>query len=100
MRIEPLGDSALLVRVMEEFLPDESLEAVLYATEAVEAAAIPGILELVPAYTTIAVFCDLAGNKLETVQTKIEEVLRGNSQRERPRARPAEIEVPVCYESE
>jgi KipI family sensor histidine kinase inhibitor len=100
MRIEPLGDSALLVRVVEEFHPDESLEALLRATEALEAAGIPGVVELVPAYTTIGVFCDLTENSLEAVQKKTEDVLRAVSQRERPRARANEIEVPVCYESE
>lgn len=100
MRIEPLGDSALLVRLMEEFHPDESLEAILQATDALEAAAIPGVVELVPAYTTVAVFCDWAQSNFEAVRLKIEDALGASSQRVRSGAAAIEIEVPVCYESE
>src|SRR4051812_38736157 len=98
MRIEPLGDSALLVRVMDEFHADESLKAVLRATDALEAAAIPGVLELVPAYTTVAVFCHLADNSFQELKARIEEALGKSSQPEPARARPNKIEVPVCYE--
>ena len=100
MRIEPLGDSALLVRVAEDFDPEESLEAVLRATEALEAAAIPGIREFVPAYTTVAIFCDPPLNSFEAISAKVEDALRKASRRARPGADANEIEVPVCYESE
>ena len=100
MRIEPLGDSALLVRVVDEFLADESLEAVLRTTEALEAAAIPGVVELVPAYTTVAVFCDLAGHSFQELKAKVEEALGKSSQAEPSLVRANAIEVPVCYESE
>ena len=96
MRIEPLGDSALLVRVVEEFHPDESLDAVLRATGALEAAAIPGVRELVPAYTTIAIFSEVTG--LEEIRTKVEDALRSVSAKSARTVRAAEIEVPVCYE--
>ena len=46
MRIEPLGDSALLVRVVESFDAEESLDAVLRATRQLELAKIPGVIEL------------------------------------------------------
>ena len=58
MRIEPLGDSALLVRVVEKFEAEESLDAVLRATRQLEMAKMPGVVDLVPAYTTIGVFYD------------------------------------------
>ena len=100
MRIEPLGDSALLVRVVDEFQAEESLEAVLRTTDALEAAAIPGVRELVPAYTTVAVFCDLADHSFPKLKAKLEEVIGKISQPKPPRARANKIEVPVCYESE
>lgn len=98
MRIEPLGDSALLIRVVEEFDPDESLDAVLRATAALEAAAIPGVRELVPACTTIAIFFDETG--VEGKQAKIEDALRGVLAKASPPPHATEIEVPVCYEPE
>ena len=60
MQIEPLGDSALIVRVVDEFARDSeaSLSAVLAAFRALEAASIPGVIELAPAYTTVAAFFD------------------------------------------
>jgi inhibitor of KinA len=100
MRIELLGDSALLVRVLDDFHADESLDAVLRATAALEAAAIPGVIEFVPAYTTIGVFFDFeAARDFEQVKTEIERVLREVPSTRRAQS-GAEIEVPVCYEKE
>src|SRR4051812_48228547 len=100
MRIEPLGDSALLVRVVDEFHPEESLDAVLRATEALEAAAIPGVIEFVPAYTTIGVFCDpMRSGGFDELRARIEGALKGDSPRTQRRS-GATIEVPVCYEGE
>jgi inhibitor of KinA len=98
MRIEPLGDSALLVRVVEEFHPDESLEAVVRATEVLKAAAIPGVLEFVPAYTTIGICYDPAQTgALDDLRTRIEAALGQDLETARDRA-VASIEVPVCYD--
>ena len=60
MRIEPLGDSALIVRLTDHFDPETSLNAAIAAVRQIEAAAIPGVIELAPAYTTIGVFFDPA----------------------------------------
>ena len=98
MRIEPLGDSALLVRMVEKFRPDESLEAVVCAKAALEAAGIPSVVEMVPAYTTIAVFFDSARNSFESLKPQIENALGAVATPARPRAHAVEIEVPVCYE--
>ena len=100
MRIEPLGDSALLVRVVEELDSEKTPDAVLRATRKLERAAIPGVVEFVPAYTTIGVFFDPARTGLDALGTEIEEALRktegGGSRAESE----STIEVPVCYESE
>ena len=58
MEIVPLGDSALIVRVVDDFArdPEASLNAVLAALRSLEAAAIPGVTELAPAYSTVGVF--------------------------------------------
>src|SRR5437870_1490806 len=60
MEITPLGDSAVLIRVAENFdqAPIDVLNNVLATKSALEAAQIPGVIELAPAYTTVALFCD------------------------------------------
>jgi len=102
MRVEPLGDSALLVRIVEEFDPEKSLDAVLRGAQALERAAIPGVIELVPAYTTIGVFFDPARTAaFEGLKSAIEHALQNSIGTADPRAEMGDaIEVPVCYENE
>ena len=101
MRIEPLGDSALLVRVVEKFEAEESLDAVLRATRQLERAKIPGVTELVPAYTTIGIFFDRGRMEaFDELRTIIERALEQDLEKTPFRATASTIEVPVCYESE
>src|SRR3954447_17490073 len=102
MRIEPLGDSALLVRVVETFEAEESLDAVLRAAYQLEGAKIPGVLDMVPAYTTIGVFFDSGRiGAFDELRTDIERALQHDLEPARSRAvGETIIEVPVCYESE
>src|SRR6476659_9735598 len=60
MEIIPLGDSALVVRVREQFedAPEETLDEVLRVFQLLQRAAIPGVIELAPAYASVAVFFD------------------------------------------
>jgi inhibitor of KinA len=60
MEIVPLGDAALVVRVRDRFedAPEETLDAALRAFQQLRTAAIPGVIELAPAYTSVAVFFD------------------------------------------
>jgi inhibitor of KinA len=100
MRIEPLGDSALLLRVSQDFDPDESLDAVLRATHQLKSAQIPGLIELAPAYTTIGVFFDPARmGTFDELQATVECALRGDSLPAQSAA-DTTIEVPVCYDDE
>jgi inhibitor of KinA len=100
MRIEPLGDSALLVRVAEESDAEETLDAVSRVTQQIEAAKIAGVIELAPAYTTVAVFFDPERTgDFDELRAKIERAL-GAEFRSAPDHAPATIEVPVCYESD
>src|SRR6267378_3511823 len=120
MEITPLGDSALLIRVAENFddTPTGALNRVLAAKRALEAAQIPGVIELAPAYTTVALFCDPvraidAGAPIEDVfgwlEQRIQQALKSVAA---PKAFGADrgagdnvpaynsIEVPVCYDQE
>ncbi len=59
MEIVPLGDSALIVRMREQFddAPEETLNEVLRTFQQLRSTTIPGMIELAPAYTSVAVFC-------------------------------------------
>ena len=102
MRIEPLGDSALLVRVVEDYGrdPERALDAVLGAFGQLQAAGIPGVIELAPAYATVGVFFDPARTGLDTLRTQIEEALQKMEPGRSRAGTGSTVEVPVCYENE
>lgn len=110
MRIEPLGDSALIVRVVDDFArdPEASLDAVQAALRSLEAAAIPGVTELAPAYSTIGIFFDVAEIARAAAErepwnwltTKIEGALRVRSPKNKTAVEAPLIEIPVCYGGE
>jgi len=111
MEIKALGDSALLIRVAENFddAPEDALSKVLAAKRALEAAQIPGAIEIAPAYTTVALFYNPvhaidAGAPVENVFGWIEQQIRkALSEIKRIHADRAEfsfVEIPVCYDTE
>ena len=110
MEIVPLGDSALIVRVVDDFArdPEASLNAVLAALRSLEAAAIPGVTELAPAYSTVGVFFDAAAvarvapgqDACAWLQTRIESVLKVRSTKSETGVKAPLIEIPVCYDRE
>lgn len=107
MRVEPLGDSALIVRLSDEFSPETSLTTVLGAVRHLEAAAIPGVIEVAPAYNTIGVFYEPARVELgpdessfDVLATKIQSVLNAAAFETENEEGPRAIEVPVCYDLE
>jgi inhibitor of KinA len=115
MEIFPLGDSALVVRVREQFedAPDETLDEVLRVFELLQRAAIPGVIELAPAYTSVAVFFDpvavlrsngAANGAFDELATRIRSAIIPASRRLRRRrpgpSNPRLIEIPVCYDQE
>jgi inhibitor of KinA len=114
MEIVPLGDSALIVRVREQFddAPEETLDQVLRTFQQLRGAAIPGVIELAPAYTTVAVFFDpvavaKAREKPDEVfgwlREQILHVLAAGGDRGKRRKTKGTIrsvEIPVCYDPE
>ena len=110
MTIEPLGDSALIVRVVDGYRrdPEASLSAVLTALRALEAASIPGVIELAPAYATVAAFFDparvapdeIAPTPFDSLRLRIESVLKSRSANQESKSESAVMEVPVCYDGE
>jgi KipI family sensor histidine kinase inhibitor len=110
MEIESLGDSALIVRVVDNFEhdPDAALNAVLRVLRSLESAAIPGVLELAPAYSTVAVFYDPARisrsestpSPFECLTASIEGALRNQSPAKGDGTPSRTLEIPVCYNPE
>ena len=110
MEIKPLGDSTILVRVTENFerAPEEALSAVLAAQAAIKAAQIPGVVEVAPAYTTVAVFYQPsravdggapAENVFDWIDQRIRNALLSAKKVEADLERSL-VQIPVCYESE
>ena len=114
MEIVPLGDSALIVHVREQFedAPEETLNEVLQTFQQLRSAAIPGVIELAPAYTSVAVFCDplqvakasghpdRAFDWLEERVRRIVAAAADRGERRRTRRNIHSVEIPVCYDPE
>jgi len=112
MEVVPLGDSALIVRLRDRFedAPNETASEVQRVFRQLKAASIPGVIELAPAYTTVAVFFDPvkvvdAGAK----RTDVFDWLAGRVRSELSRHARAGgdarstaqlVEIPVCYDPE
>jgi inhibitor of KinA len=112
MEIVPLGDSALIVRVRDRFddAPEDTLDTVLRAFHQLRTAAVPGVIELAPAYTSVAVFFDpnTVTKAAETpdkvfnwlakrIRAAVAEVAAAGKIR---RSQWETVEIPVCYDPE
>jgi inhibitor of KinA len=115
MEIVPLGDSTLIVRVRAEFedAPEETLNEVLHAFQQLRSAAIPGVIELAPAYTSVAVFFDplqvaeatgQPDRAFDWLKERVRDVTAGAADRGKRRRTKRNIqdsvEIPVCYDPE
>jgi inhibitor of KinA len=112
MEIIPLGDSALIVRVSERFddAPEETLNTVLRVFQGLQGAAIPGVIELAPAYTSVAVFfnpiviakaSETSDELFDWLATRIRAAVAGVADPGRgARSRSQTVEIPVCYDAE
>jgi inhibitor of KinA len=115
MEIVPLGDSAVIVRVRERFddAPEQTLDTVLRAFHQLQNAAIPGVIELAPAYTSVTVFfnpitvakaTETSGEVFDWLVTRIRAAVAAGADRVRHRAatqrRVRLVEIPVCYDRE
>jgi inhibitor of KinA len=111
MEITPLGDSALILRVREDFKdkPGQTLHNVLGLMEAVERAQIPGLIECASAYTTVAVIFDPAevirsgaapGTVVDWLAEKIRAAAGKPGKGKRRKLESNIIEVPICFDAE
>jgi len=114
MEIIPLGDSSLIVRVRERFedSPEQTLDEVLRTFQQLRTAAIPGVIELAPAYATVAVFFDpVAVAKARERPDEVfgwlrEQILHvlaaggDRGKRRKTKGTIRSVEIPVCYDPE
>ena len=91
MEITPLGDAAFIVRV------GNSLGEILATARKLEAAQLPGVVEVVPAFASVAVFLQ-SPEYLAACATAVPAVLRGRGRAAKTTRAPRLIEVPVCYD--
>lgn len=108
MHITPLGDSALMIQVCERLAldPEETLREVVEVWRRLETAALPGVIEVAPAYTTVSVYYDLRRLENGSGEDAVEWLCRqiayvltlapGPAAGETPRT----VEIPVCYGGE
>ena len=115
MEITPLGDSAVVVRLRERFddAPEQTLDTVLRAFQQLQNAAIPGIIELAPAYTSVTAFfnpisvakgAETPDKMFDWLAARIQAAVTAGAGRGRRRTatqrRIRLVEIPVCYDPE
>src|SRR6478672_2300289 len=98
MKIDALGDSALIINLADEISDSSRLLArVLSAAETIEGAKLPGVVDVTSSYESVAVFFNLT-----QVEPDIEDKVRAliASARVRVSRRKRRVEIPVCYDEE
>lgn len=93
MEILPLGDSAVVVRL------GDSLGAVLRTWDKLEAADLPGVVDVAPALASVALFFDSPPD-FERCAEAVRAALRRKIPRPKVIVRRRTITVPVCYDLE
>ena len=95
--INPLGDSALTIRVAST--TDEPARArVRAAVRALESARLPGVADIVPGFTTVTLHCDPQTTAWEALRERIDAALTPASGADAEEGRL--IRIPVCYGGE
>lgn len=93
-RIVPAGDSALIVEFEERIDPDVNARTIACA-EAVQAARLAGVRDVVPTYRSVAVYFD----PLRTDSDALMQCLEQEGARQPPPVSSARtpVRIPVCY---
>jgi inhibitor of KinA len=98
MKIDALGDSALIISVADEISDSGGLlSRVLSAAATIEGAKLPGVVDVTSSYESVAVFFDLT-----QVESDIEDKIRAliTSAGVRVFRKKRRVAIPVCYDEE
>jgi len=98
MKIDALGDSALIINLADEIPGSRGLlTRVLSAAETIERAKLRGVVDITSSYESVAVFFDLI-----KVEPDIEDRIRAliASAGVRVSRKKRRVEIPVCYDEE
>ena len=100
MQLTPLGDSAFVLVCGDE--PDDStLVRVGAVAEALRHAALPGVLDVVPAFANVTVHYDVARTgPYSAFEARVVELARNAEEATVTAPKPRTIDVPVCYGGE
>ncbi|HEV3145488.1 MAG TPA: 5-oxoprolinase subunit PxpB [Gemmataceae bacterium] len=90
MNFDPLGDQAVLATFKTE-------AAALHFAAAVEAAGLPGVIDIVPAYFSVAVFFDLGQTQYAKLVPSLKQVAKSKPARKSKSSARQHI-IPCCYE--
>lgn len=95
--IEPLGDRAVVVR-LGDAINETTFNRLQRFTQLLEGAALPGVIEWVPTFTTIAVYYD----PLRVMPSELMEALGNLASLPMPQNHVERriVEIPVCYGGE
>jgi inhibitor of KinA len=97
VRIEPLGDAGILVRFGNR-IDVETHRHVLRLASRLEERPFPGMVECVPAFTTVAVFYDPLQLSYEQARELVVRAAEDSQETKEQAARV--VEIPVCYGGE
>src|SRR5262249_32736366 len=89
MNLTPLGDQAVLARFERE-------ADALHFGAALRAAGLPAVIDVVPAYFSVAVFYDLERTRCAELARQLE-TLHAMARRSKPVNRPLHV-IPCCYD--
>ena len=96
-RIVPAGDAALVVEFEARIDPLVNARAIQLA-EALQAARVPGVLDVVPTFRSVAIYFDPLHTNSDVLFARVEaEAAKPSSDRDT--GRPF-VRVPVCYGGE
>src|SRR6266496_2830396 len=98
MKIDALGDSALIINLADEISDSSGLLArVLSTAQTIEGARLPGVVDVTSSYESVAVFFNLA-----QIEPQIENTIRAliASTGVRVSGKKRRVEIPVCYDEE
>lgn len=93
-RIVAAGDSAVVLEFEERIDPDVNARAVRVA-EAIQAAGLPGVRDVVPTYRSVAVYFDPLRTELDGLSKRLEGEAADASHASAATGVP--VRIPVCY---